>query len=150
MIKQLDVKDIKTAEKIVELQRRSYALEAELIGFYDIPPLKDTVEALNKCDENFYGYYEGDILAGLISYKRENGLLDIYRVAVHPGHFRKGIAAKLVGHIAGLNKGVNKIVVSTGLKNQPAVNLYLKLGFRKVREFEVAEGVYIACFEREE
>ena len=148
MIKLLDLKDAKTAEKIVVLQKRSYAVEAELIGFYDIPPMKDTKDTIAKCDETFYGFYDGDELAGLIAYELEDDLLDICRVAVNPEHFRKGIARQMVEHIIALNKGIKLITVSTGLKNLPAVNLYLKLGFVKTRELEVEKDVYIVCFER--
>lgn len=150
MIKRLDTKDVKTAEQIADLQKKSYVVEAELIGFYDIPPLKDTMETIIECDEIFYGYYEDDVLAGLISYKLEEDLLDIYRVAVHPEYFRKGIARQMIEFIADLNKGIARIIVSTGAKNQPAVNLYLKLGFKKLDEVEVAEGVYIVSFEKKE
>lgn len=149
MIKRLDTKDSKTAEQIVDLQKRSYIMEAELIGFYDIPPLKDTTDAIIQCDEVFYGYYEDDMLAALISYKLEEGLLDIYRVAVHPEYFRKGIARQMIEFIENMNKGIERIIVSTGLKNQPAVSLYLKLGFRKLDEVEVAEGIYIVTLEKQ-
>lgn len=148
MIKRLDAKDIKTAEQIVDLQKKAYTVEAELIDFYDIPPLKDTIETITQCDEVFYGYYEGNELAGLVSYKLEEDLLDIYRVAVHPKHFRKGIAGKMIEYIMEANKEIKKLVVSTGLKNRPAVNLYLKLGFKKTHEVEVAEGVYVVAFEK--
>jgi ribosomal protein S18 acetylase RimI-like enzyme len=148
MIKKLDTQDDKTAKQIVDLQKKAYIIEAELIGFYDIPPLKDTVDDVKKCGETFYGYYSDDVLAGLISYKVEEGILDIYRVAVNPEYFRKGIARQMLEFVQANNKGIEKIIVSTGLKNQPAVSLYLKLGFKKVREAEVAQGVYIACFEK--
>jgi ribosomal protein S18 acetylase RimI-like enzyme len=148
MIKRLNVLDYKTAESIVELQKKSYMVEAELIGFYDIPPLKDTAASIRQCDEVFYCYYEEEVLAGLISYKLEKDVLDIYRVAVHPEYFRRGIARQLIEYISDINKGTGRIVVSTGLKNQPAVSLYLGLGFKKVGEMEVAEGVFIACFEK--
>ena len=148
MIKQLNVRNEKTAKQIVDLQKKAYAMEAELIGFYDIPPMKETVEDVKRCDEIFYGYYEDDVLAGLISYKLEEEVLDIYRVAVRPEYFRRGIARQMVEFILTNNKGIRKAIVSTGLKNQPAVSLYLKLGFKKVREVEVAKDVYIACFEK--
>ncbi|MGE5629965.1 MAG: GNAT family N-acetyltransferase [Caulobacteraceae bacterium] len=148
MIKRLNTKDDGAVKEIVDLQQISYLIEAELIGFYDIPPLKDTIDTIKQCDEIFYGYYEGDTLAGLISYKLEEDFLDIYRVAVHPGHFRRGIAGQLIAYIEGMNKGVKRIIVSTGLKNEPAVSLYQKLGFKKVSETEVAEGVFVASFEK--
>jgi ribosomal protein S18 acetylase RimI-like enzyme len=138
MIKHLDIKDANTAKQIVDLQKKSYIIEAELIGFYEIPPLKDTIDTVMKCEEVFYGYYEDNVLAGLISYKLEEDLMDIYRVAVCPEYFRKGIARKMIEFIEANNKGAGRITVSTGLKNQPAVSLYLKLGFKKVCETEVA------------
>ncbi|MHB1393234.1 MAG: GNAT family N-acetyltransferase [Clostridia bacterium] len=144
----LDTRDNKTAEQIVDLQKKSYMMEAELIGFYDIPPLKDTIDTIIQCDEIFYGYYADDVLAGLISYKLEEDVLDIYRVAVRPEYFRKGIARKMIGFIEDMNRGIKRIIVSTGLKNQPAVSLYLKLGFRKLHETEVVEGVFVVSFEK--
>jgi ribosomal protein S18 acetylase RimI-like enzyme len=148
VIKQLDTKDSKIAEQIVDLQKKSYLIEAELIDFYDIPPLKDTTDTIIQSDEVFYGYYSDDVLAGLISYKLEEDLLDIYRVAVDPEYFRKGIARQLIEFIEDINKGIKRIIVSTGLKNQPAVSLYIKLGFNKLEEVEVAEGIYIVTFEK--
>lgn len=148
MIKRLDIKDTYTTEQIVDLQKQAYILEAELIDFYDIPPLKDTIDTLKQCDEIFYGYYADDVLAGLISYKLEEEVLDIYRVAVRPEYFRRGIARQMIEFVGSINNGIKRIIVSTGLKNQPAVSLYLRLGFKKVREVEVTEDVYIACFEK--
>jgi hypothetical protein len=51
MIKKLDLKDTETAERVMELQIASYKIEAKIIGFYDIPPLKDTIGSLKVCDE---------------------------------------------------------------------------------------------------
>ncbi|HAG42334.1 MAG TPA: GNAT family N-acetyltransferase, partial [Clostridium sp.] len=72
MIKQLDLKDKKVLEKVLDVQISSYKIEAEIIGFDEIPPLKDTINTLKQCNETFYGYFIDDILAGIISYKIEN------------------------------------------------------------------------------
>jgi hypothetical protein len=32
-------------------------VEANIIGSYAIPPLKDTVDKLQQCGESFFGYY---------------------------------------------------------------------------------------------
>ncbi len=102
MIKKLDLKDLETAKHILELQTASYRVEAEIIHFYEIPPLKDTIESLKEWDEIFYGYYINDVLAGIISYKIIENVLDIHRVAIHPNFFRRGIAGKLVSFVEGL------------------------------------------------
>lgn len=57
-IRSLNVRDKEVAEIILKLQIPAYMVEAKLINFYDIPPLKDTVETLQKCGEKFFGYFE--------------------------------------------------------------------------------------------
>lgn len=56
----------KNAEDILNLQIPSYQVEAEIIGSYDIPPLKDTVDTLQSCGETFFGYYDNEALCGAI------------------------------------------------------------------------------------
>lgn len=148
MIKRLNLKDIETVNRIMDLQRDSYKIEAQLIGFYEIPALKETIESLQQCDEIFYGYYINDVLAGIISFKIIDDVLDIHRVAIHPNFFRMGIANKLINFIEGLNKNINRIVVCTGKDNFPAVNLYLKNGYIKKKDIEIKNGIYITEFEK--
>jgi hypothetical protein len=40
------------------------------------------------------------------------------------------------------------VIVSTGKENVPAVKLYLKKGFNKVKDREIATGIYITEFEK--
>lgn len=148
MIKQLNVEDNLIAEDVIDLQKASYIVEAQLMNFYEIPPLKDTIDSIKKSDETFYGFYIENNLCGLISYKLEEKILDIYRVAVHPKYFRKGIARKLIQHIEDINPKVEKVIVSTGAKNEPAIRLYLSLGFQTIKTVEALKAVYIQCFEK--
>ncbi|WP_097026378.1 GNAT family N-acetyltransferase [Clostridium peptidivorans] len=148
MIKKLNLKDMKTATNVLELQIASYKIEAELIGFYEIPPLKDTLASLNECDEIFYGYFTNNILAGIISYKIIENTLDIHRVAVHPCFFKRGIAGKLVNFIEKIEDNINKVMVCTGKENIPAVNLYLKNGYQKTQDIEIIKGIYLTEFEK--
>lgn len=148
MIKKLNLEDMKTTTNVLELQIASYKIEAELIGFYEIPPLKDTLASLNECDEIFYGYFINDILAGIISYKVIENILDIHRVAVHPCFFKRGIAGKLVSFIEKVEDNINKFVVCTGKENIPAVNLYLKNGYQKTQDIEISKGIYLTEFEK--
>jgi ribosomal protein S18 acetylase RimI-like enzyme len=148
MIKQLDIKENSTASAIESLQKASYLMEAKLINFYEIPPLKDTVFTIKQSDEIFYGFYIEESFCGLISYKVQEDLIDIHRIAVHPSHFRKGIAKQLIKHVEKINPNIKKIIVSTGAKNEPAVKLYHGLGFKKIREVEIEKGLCIVKFEK--
>lgn len=148
MIEKLDLKDIETVKRIIELQIASYKIEAKMIGFYDIPPLKDTIDSLQECDEIFYGYSIDGFLAGVISYKIIENVVDIHRVAIHPSFFRRGIANKLINFIEELECSIKKAVVCTGKENLPAVNLYLKNGYKKKKDIEISKGIYLTEFEK--
>ena len=147
MIKLLDHKDIEVVAKLVKLQKASYIVEAELIGFMQIPPLLELPEDIMNCEEIYYGYFMGGDLAGIISYKIETAVLDICKVAVHPDYFKRGIATKLIKFVE-QTAGIKSIIVSTGLKNDPAVKLYNSLGFVEIDVCEVAQGVHIVNFEK--
>ncbi|MGC5326686.1 GNAT family N-acetyltransferase [Brevibacillus sp. SYSU BS000544] len=149
MINRLEIEQHETAVQVLNIQLPSYQIEAELIGFYDIPPLKDTVETLQSCGETFYGFFYDGELAGAISYKREQDILDIHRLIVHPDHFRKGIAQSLLSYIHQVEQGIDKVIVSTGQKNTPAKKLYTKNGFHPIQEIEVAPNFFLTCFEKE-
>ena len=146
MIKKIDIKNPKLAEEVLSVQLPSYQVEAELIDCYDIPPLKDTISILQQCGETFYGCYVAGELGGVISIKVGEGLIDIHRLMVHPKHFRKGIAGKLLNFVE--SNGDGTLIVSTGSKNAPAIYFYKKSGFVKTDEVEVMEGLSITSFEK--
>jgi ribosomal protein S18 acetylase RimI-like enzyme len=148
LVNLIDHKELSAAEEIVRLQKASYIIEAELINFMQIPPILEDPEDIINSTEIYYGYYLENNLAGIISYTIENDVLDICKVAVHPNYFKKGIATQLIKFIQ-QRPNIRSIIVSTGLKNTPAVNLYISQGFIKTAEHEVVEGLFIACFEKQ-
>jgi GNAT superfamily N-acetyltransferase len=75
-------------------------------------------------------------------------VLTICRMVVHPNHFRKGIAQKLLNFVEGNTRDFTIFKVSTGKDNTPATNLYLKNIYRLVCDLEVAPGFYISNFEK--
>ncbi|NRD78500.1 hypothetical protein HPT25_14130 [Bacillus sp. BRMEA1] len=80
MIKRIDITNPKLAMEVLNVQIPSYKVEAALIDSDEIPPLKDTVDTLQQCGENFFGYYINEKLSGVISIKIENGVMDIHRL----------------------------------------------------------------------
>ncbi|OIK08468.1 GNAT family N-acetyltransferase [Bacillus sp. MUM 13] len=147
MIIELDNKSSVMAEKILHVQLPAYQIEANMIGFDGIPQLKDTILDITECRETFVGYTSGDELLGFISYTIDEGVVDICRLVVDPSHFRKGIARELLEHVLEI-AGNNKFIVSTGKKNIPALILYQRFGFEKVKDIEVAPGVFIRILEK--
>jgi ribosomal protein S18 acetylase RimI-like enzyme len=148
VIKEIDLQNSKLAKQLFELQRASYLIEAELINFFDIPPLKESLDELIGCGETFLGYFEEETLAGALSYTIEGNVLTICRMVVHPAQFRKGIAQSLLKEVEQKNIFAEVFYVSTGKDNPPAKNLYLKNGFTFMGDIEVVPGLYISTFEK--
>jgi GNAT superfamily N-acetyltransferase len=148
MIKKIDFQNIILLKKLFELQKASYLIEAELIQFFDIPPLKESFEEFQECGETFIGYFEDDELAGALSYSIDGEELTVCRMVVHPNHFRKGIAQNLLNYMEENNKERTVLKVSTGMDNTPAKSLYFKNGYQLVCDLEVAPGFYISEYEK--
>jgi ribosomal protein S18 acetylase RimI-like enzyme len=146
MIKSIDFKDYRLVRELYDLQKAAYLVEAKLIHFYDIPPLKETIDELSESNETFLGYFEEKELAGAISYTIDGHELTICRMMVHPDHVRKGIAKKLLHTLEERNRDIAIFKVSTGKENLPARALYQKNGFHHFEDIEIVPGFFISCF----
>jgi ribosomal protein S18 acetylase RimI-like enzyme len=148
VIERIDIALPPEALRVLELQRVSYQIEAELIGSSMIPPLRETLEELQSCGEVFHGWFEDDRLLGFISHKLEEDVLDIHRVAVHPDGFRRGMARQLLEFVLNLERGATRAIVQTGSLNLPACKLYLSFGFEILERREVAPGLELTLFSK--
>ncbi len=136
------VKDIRN------LQLLAYKIEAEIIQYDRLPPLLDTIDSIQQCNETYFGYFEQGNLCGVISINVIDSVIDIHRLMVHPKHFRKGIANSLLHFIEKSEVGAKEIIVSTGKKNKPAIKFYEKHGFTRVKDMNITEGLSISCFKK--
>jgi 8-oxo-dGTP pyrophosphatase MutT (NUDIX family)/GNAT superfamily N-acetyltransferase len=144
--RQIDLNVIMKCAEVLDLQRKSYKIEAHLIGTEEIPPLKETFEELQVCGETFIGCYIEGRLAGAVSFKKEGEVIDIYRMMVHPDFFRRGIAQKLIAQLEQIR--YSEMIVSTGAANTPAMKLYEKLGFERQDDSVVGNGLILANFKK--
>lgn len=146
MIRKLVHQEKATALEILNIQRKAYEVEAQLINFFEIPPLLESLTDLMEVDEVFYGYFLEQTLAGVIALKHMEKVIDIHRLFVAPTHFRQGIATQLL-QFAQTLRG-EKIVVSAAAKNVPAVQLYDKQGFEIVGQQHITDELMMVHFEK--
>jgi len=146
-IQLLDLQRDVIVQRVLAIQQASYAIEAALIGTFNIPTLHDTVESLQKSGEVFYGFWVDGEIAGLIACTYDGHTLDICRMAVHPDYFRRGIASALLTFVQAVSADVPRIIVATGSRNKPAKKLYMQHGFVQTGEQEVEPGVFLSFFE---
>jgi GNAT superfamily N-acetyltransferase len=148
MIAPIPMSSNQTILELLQLQLASYTVEAKLIGFNDIPPLRDSIETIRRAEETFIGWYENNSLLGAISYSVNGKVVTICRMMVHPDHFRKGIASGLLQHVLVTQQTANKFIVSTGTLNAPAVALYERFGFHATRTRTLQHNLSLTEFEK--
>lgn len=144
MLQPINVFDFEVASRVIAIQRDSYRVEADLIGFDGIPPLHETADVLANLDPQWLGSWEDGLLVGIMAWSVQDGHCEIDRLAVHPTSFRRGHGRALVSSL--LHHRL--VTVSTGTMNIPARRLYESLGFVPINEREIAPGVTSTGFRR--
>lgn len=71
---------------------------------------------------------------GFIEIKKLYEVLDIINLFIEEDYRKKGYAQKLLNYVIEKNKDVEKIMLEVKEDNVPAINLYKKLGFKKISE----------------
>jgi ribosomal protein S18 acetylase RimI-like enzyme len=125
---------------VLEVQHASYAIEAELIGFPDVPPAVETLAQLQACGEALWLCESGGELLGAVGLEERDDQLLIARLFVAPSAFRRGVGTALVQKALD-EAGDRPVRVGTAAANAPALALYERLGFRRVSESEPALGI---------
>ncbi|ALS23825.1 GNAT family N-acetyltransferase [Paenibacillus naphthalenovorans] len=148
MIRAIDLNDTQEVLEFLTLQQTAYRVEAELIGFEEIPPLFDSPLSLKESGESFFGYYEEGKLRGAAACKQSARELTISRIMVYPDCFRRGIASKLLKHLEQFALPGMRIIVYTGTNNIPAVQLYDKHGYQPLQMQLVAPGITLTKFQK--
>jgi ribosomal protein S18 acetylase RimI-like enzyme len=147
MIEKLQNTDLEISRQIYSVFQLSYVVEAELLKAKDFPPLKRPLESYLKSDHDFYGYLENNEIAGVIEVEPADKFIDIHSLVVKPKFFRRGIARKLLEFV--FNTSDSKlIIVETGVQNKPATELYKKLGFKEIKQWQTDFGIRKVRFEK--
>lgn len=146
MIALLDQRNPLIAEQIYQLQQASYTIERDLIEYPDFPPLAVTAQEIQVEPDTFFGYWEGSILAGVLSFTLTPALLDIGRLIVYPLYFRRGIASQLLVAVERYCADGMTLTVSTAEKNGPAVRLYQKHGYQLTERTVLPDGLVLVRF----
>lgn len=148
MIRALDVTDPEIAKRLLVVQHRAYAIEAELIGFGGIPPLQEDLARLMASTEYWLGRFVEDELVGAVAYELPDAeTIEISRLVVDPVHARRGHGRALLDHLDEVEPRPISLV-STGSANTPAVSLYQSRGYVESGRSEVAPGVQVTHFRR--
>ncbi len=136
-------------EEILALQYLAYQTEAELLGNYDIPPLKQTLPEIR--DEYEKGVIlkaveNGRIIGSVRAYK-ENGTVFIGKLMVHPDHRKRGIGTALLRAAEAACPSA-RYELFTSVKSAGNIRLYERSGYARFAERDAAPGLRFVYLEK--
>lgn len=117
---------------ILDLQYLAYQSEAEIYNDCNIPPLKQT---LNEVEREFVkgvilkATDESGNIIGSVRAFRKNSSVYIGKLIVHPQHRRQGIGTMLLSEIEALYPN-QRYELFTGSKSTENIALYKRLGYK--------------------
>jgi len=129
------------AERIHAVQLAAYAQEAELLQVASFPPLQRKVEDIQRSADRFFGACIGGALAGVVGIERSavRSTLWISSLTVAPPYQRRGVARASLSAVLAQEEA-EAVMVSTDIRNEPALALYAGFGFVPVNHRTVDGG----------
>ena len=136
---------ISDAEEILALQKLAYKSEAEIYNDFNIPPMVQTLESVEKDFENqvfIKALMDGRIIGSVRAHSRE-GTCYIGRLIVHPDFQNRGIGTKLMKEIEKIFGTCQRFELFTGARSERNLYLYQKLGYKIFRTANITDQTTI-------
>ena len=141
---------ISDAEEILSLQKLAYRSEAEIYNDFNIPPLVQTLESIEKDFENQYflkAVMDGKIIGSVRAYTKE-GTCYIGRLIVHPDFQNRGIGTDLMNEIERIFNTRRRFELFTGDKSERNLYFYQKLGYKIFKKAKITDQTMIVYLEK--
>ena len=141
---------ISDAEEILALQKLAYRSEAEIYNDFNIPPLVQTLEGIEKdFEDQFFlkAIMDGRIIGSVRAYTRE-GTCYIGRLIVHPDLQNRGIGTRLMNEIERIFNTFRRFELFTGDRSERNLYLYQKLGYKIFKTAKITDQTNIVFLEK--
>ncbi|MFP4163624.1 MAG: GNAT family N-acetyltransferase [Chitinispirillaceae bacterium] len=149
---QIQKADISDLEAILLLQKRCYRENAERYDDFQIQPLMQTLEDVQKefIKATVLKAVDGESVVGSIRGFAENETGHICKVIVHPDYQNRGIGSRLVTAMESCFQNAERFELFTGFRDEKNLYLYQKLGYRKFKKKNSGKMVFIYLEKRKE
>ena len=124
--------------KILQLQKLCYLSEAKIYNAYNIPPLVQTLEGIQKDFSNqfFLKVLIDKKIIGSVRAYQKGETCYIGRLIVHPNYQNRGVGTRLMKEIEDSFKDAKRFILFTGYKSRKNLHLYQKLGYTQFKAEE--------------
>ena len=135
---------------ILALQRLAFVTEAEIYGDSSIPPLTQSEESLRAefREAVVLKAVRAGSLAGSVRGRRAGATCHVARLAVHPGHRRRGIGAALMKALEAAFSEVVRFELFTGERSEGNLRLYRGLGYSEFKRERLSDSVALVFMEK--
>lgn len=141
---------ISDAEEMLALQKLAYRSEAEIYNDFNIPPLVQTLEGIEKdFKDQFFlkAIMNGRIIGSVRAYTKE-GTCYIGRLIVHPDLQNRGIGTRLMNEIERIFNTFRRFELFTGDRSERNLYLYQKLGYKIFKTAKITDQTNIVFLEK--
>jgi ribosomal protein S18 acetylase RimI-like enzyme len=141
---------ISDAEEILVLQKLAYRSEAEIYNDFNIPPLVQTLESIEKDFENQYflkAVMDGKMIGSVRAYTKE-GTCYIGRLIIHPDFQNRGIGTDLMNETERIFNTCRRFELFTGDKSERNLYFYQKLGYKIFKKAKITDQTMIVYLEK--
>lgn len=141
---------ISDAEEILALQKLAYRSEAEIYNDFNIPPLVQTLEGIEKdFEDQFFlkAIMDGKIVGSVRAHTKE-GTCYIGRLIVYPDFQNRGIGTRLMNEIERIFNTFRRFELFTGDRSERNLYLYQKLGYNIFKTAKITDQTNIVFLEK--
>ncbi|GLZ76132.1 GCN5 family acetyltransferase [Actinorhabdospora filicis] len=138
--------------ELLTLQYAAYITEARLYEKWDLPPLTETREQLERviASGEVYKAVIGARAVGKIRVRPDGEVAHVGRIAVAPDLQGMGVGTRLLAAAEDFAPaGTRRMALFTGHKSVPNIRLYERLGYRETHRVPVDEQVTLVHLAKE-
>jgi len=141
-------------EEILALQKKAYLSEASIYDDFTIPPLHQTLDAVEK--EFNQGYVlkavtDNDKIVGSVRLAITGDTAYIGKLIVDENYQNKGLGRKLLVEAEALIKDkVSRFELFTGFKSEKNLHIYTSLGYKEFKHEQISERLTMVFLEKVE
>ena len=138
------------APAILALQKLAYQSEADIYGDYSIPPLTETLEALQNefADHLILKASIDGVIVGSVRAQQRGDTCHIGRMMVHPDFQNLGIGTRLMKVVEVVFLSVRRYELFTGYRSTRNLYLYQKLGYCVYERKQLTPKVALVYLEK--